>query len=80
VIQIRKLRTIVLATVVAGAMSLPALPASAAPITCPNGQRAVHTAEGKSWYCENNGGNTSQGGSSKNEPKGKHWHGGLPPK
>lgn len=75
----RKFRTIVVATVVAGAMSLPALPASAAPIDCPNGQTATKTAEGKSWYCENNGGNTSQGGASKNEPKGKFWHGGPPP-
>jgi hypothetical protein len=36
---------------------------SAAPITCPNGQEAVH--RNGHWFCENNGGNGSGAGHHK---------------
>ena len=39
------------------ALSMSALSALAAPITCPSGQTVTKTASG--WQCVNNGGNTS---------------------
>jgi hypothetical protein len=46
-----------------------AVPASAAPITCPGGQTATKTASG--WDCVNNGGNTSNAENPKNPNAGK---------
>lgn len=47
-----------------------AMPASAAPITCPGGQTATQTSPG-TWDCVNNGGNTSNAEDPKNPNVGK---------
>ena len=45
------------------ALSMSALSAFAAPITCPGGQTAVNDG---GWHCENNAGNTSGAAKTKN--------------
>jgi hypothetical protein len=62
----RVLSTGLAAGALVGAM---AMPAAAAPITCPGGQTATKTADG--WDCVNKGGNTSNAEDPKNPNVGK---------
>jgi hypothetical protein len=65
----RKVRRLVIASIAAGAMILPAAHGSAAPITCPGGQTATKTSSG--WDCVNRGGNPSNAEDPKNTNVGK---------
>ncbi|MGH8869743.1 MAG: hypothetical protein ACRDYU_17340 [Actinomycetes bacterium] len=66
----RRIRGIlVVAALVAGGLFATAVPSSAAPITCPDGQTATKLASG--WDCVNNGGNTSNAEDPKNPNVGK---------
>jgi len=67
----KRVRRVVLSLAVAAGVALAGLTAlapaaGAAPITCPDNQKAVHVSDG-TWVCVNTGGN----------PSGAGWHKGT---
>lgn len=60
------LSTVAISSLLLGAAAITAPAATAAPITCPEGQTVTKAPQGGGFFCQNNGGDSSGADKTKN--------------